>query len=127
MSEQEITDFRISEAIRLIESKFDQDFDFESLAETLNLSSSRLRHLFKEQTGISFRKYLRNVRIKQAKLLLETGFLNIKETAHAVGIPDSRNFVRDFEKQFGTSPGKYRKNYRSAHNKSAKEKSISRA
>lgn len=127
MPKLEITDFRIKEAIRQIVSNFDQDFDFESLAETPNLSSSRLRHLFKEQTGISFRKYLRQVRINQAKLLLETSFLNIKETARAVGIPDSRNFIRDFEKQFGTSPGKYRKSYHSAQNNSAKEKSVSRA
>lgn len=127
MPKPEITDIRISEAVRLIELNFDQDFDFEQLAETLNLSASRLRHLFKEQTGISFRKYLRKERIKQAKHLLETSFLNIKETAHRVGIGDSSHFVRDFEKQFGISPGKYRKLYLSAKEKSVKEKLISRA
>src|SRR5688500_8379666 len=100
MPKQEITDFRIKEAIRLIESNFDQDFDFNRLAENLNLTASRLRHLFKQQIGISFRKYLRKVRIKKAKRLLETSFLNVKETAHQVGIRDSSHFVRDFEKEF---------------------------
>ena len=127
MPEPEITDFRIAEAIRLIESDFEQDFDFNRLAETLNLSASRLRHLFKKQTGVSFRKYLRKVRMKQAKQVLETSFLNVQETAHRVGIRDSSHFVRDFEKEFGLSPEKYRKWYLSAKEKSKAEKSVSRA
>lgn len=127
MPEIEITDFRIREAIRQIESNFDHDFDFNAFAETLNLSPSRLRHLFKEQTGISFRKYLRKVRLKQAKLLLETSFRNVQETAHQVGIRDSRNFARYFENEFGLSPIKYRQWFRATQKKSVKEKSASRA
>lgn len=127
MPKNEVTDIRIKEAVRQIESNFEQDFDFDRLAETFNLSASRLRHLFKQQTGISFRKYLRKVRMKQARFLLETSFLNVKETAHQVGISDSRNFVRDFENEFGLSSGRYRKQFYSAQKKSAKEKSASRA
>lgn len=113
MPENEITDFRIAEAIRSIKSNFDRELDFNALADTLNLSASRLRHLFKAETGISFRKYLRRERMRQAKRLLETSFLSVKETAKRVGIGDASHFVRDFEKEFGLSPAGYRKQYHS--------------
>ncbi len=124
MSEQKITDPRIAEAARLIEADFDRDFDFDALAETLNLSVSRLRHLFKQQTGLSFRKYLRRMRMKRARHLLETTFLNINETGKRVGIRDTSHFVRNFEKEFGLSPANYRKRYHSAKDKSVSRTSI---
>jgi transcriptional regulator GlxA family with amidase domain len=114
MPEPKVNDIRILTAINLVNSKFDQNFDFNDLAESLNLSASRLRYLFKEQTGISFRKYLRLVRMKQAKHLLETTFLTVNETARMVGITDASHFVRDFEKEFGLSPDRYRKQDHSA-------------
>lgn len=121
MPEPKINDFRIAEAVNLINSDFDQDFDFNEFAENLNLSPSRLRYLFKEQTGMSFRKYLQLVRMRRAKHLLETSFLNINEIARSVGIRDSSHFVRIFEREYGLSPGRYRKRYLST-----KEKSTSR-
>lgn len=114
MPNSNITDFRIIEAVRLINSNPEQDFDFTDLAETLNLSVSRLRHLFKEQTGVSFIKYLRQVRMERARQLLESSFISVKETAKRSGIRDASHFVRDFEKEFGLSPGRYRKQYHSS-------------
>ena len=114
MPELKVKDPRITRAICLINAGFDQNFDFKSLAETLNLSPSRLQHLFKEETGMSFRKYLQQVRMKKAEHLLETTFLCVNEIAKQVGIGDCSHFVRDFEKQYGLSPNKYRKRYLSA-------------
>jgi transcriptional regulator GlxA family with amidase domain len=108
MPNRKVKDIRIARTIRLIESNFAEDIDFNSLAESLNLSAPRLRQLFKEQTGMPFRKYLRLIRMKKAQYLLETTFFTVKEIAKQVGIHDSSNFVKDFEKQFGLSPTKYR-------------------
>lgn len=116
MPEREITDFRITEAVRFIKSNFDVDLDFTGLAETLNLSASRLRYLFKQQTGVSFRKYLRQERMKRARRLLETSFLSVKETARRSGITDTSHFVKDFKKEFGLTPARYRKRYHSSEN-----------
>lgn len=122
MPKPEITDFRIAEATRLIALKFDQDFDFNRLAESLNLSPSRLRQLFKEETGMSFRKYLRLVRLREAKRLLETSFLSLHEIAEQVGIHDISHFVKDFKKQFEIPPETYRRKHHSAKEKSVSEK-----
>ena len=114
MPESKVKDIRILRAISLVNSKFNRDIDFNALAETLNLSPSRLRHLFKAETGMSFRKYLRVVRMRQAKHLLESSLLSVNEIAEQVGIGDNSHFVREFEKQHGISPGKYRKKRLSA-------------
>jgi len=109
MPEPKVKDIRILRAISLVNSKFNRDFDFNALAETLNPSPSRLRHLFKVETGMSFKKYLRLVRMIQARHLLESSLLSVNEIAERVGISDNSHFVRDFEKQYGLSPVKYRK------------------
>ena len=109
MPEPEITDIRILRVIEQMASDFNQDFDFNQIAADVNLSPSRLRHLFKEQTGISFKKYIRQVRMKQAQKLLETTFLSVKEIAKKVGIRDGSHFVRYFKEEYGLSPKQYRK------------------
>ena len=111
MPEQEVKDIRITQVVSLIAFSFNRDLNFNELAKTFHISPSRLRHLFKQQTGVSFGKYLRQVRIKQAKHLLETTFMSIKEIAQRVGIRDSSHFVRDFEKEYRLSPKQYRKKY----------------
>jgi AraC-like DNA-binding protein len=44
----------------------------ESAASVVWISPSRLRHLFKEQVGLSFHKYLISVRLERARYLLRT-------------------------------------------------------
>ncbi|HSK73221.1 MAG TPA: AraC family transcriptional regulator [Pyrinomonadaceae bacterium] len=125
MPESKVKDPRILKAIRLVNANFDQNFDFNHLAKTLNLSPSRLRQLFKREAGISFRKYLRQARMRQAQHLLETTYLSVKEIAKQVGICDSSRFVKDFEKQFGMPPGKYRNAYLLRKEKAASQTLIS--
>lgn len=125
MPDRKVKDIRIARAVRLIESNFAEDFDFNRLAESLNLSAPRLRQLFKEQTGMPFRKYLRLIRMKEAQHLLETTFLTVKEIAKQVGVHDSSNFIKDFEKQFGLSPTKYRNIYLPRKEKAASANYIS--
>jgi transcriptional regulator GlxA family with amidase domain len=48
------------------------------------------------------------VRLREAKDLLETTALRIKEIAARVGFRDNSHFVRDFETFFGISPTRYR-------------------
>src|SRR5450432_665636 len=48
------------------------DATLDSAAAAVLISPSRLRHLFKEQVGLSFHKYLINVRLERARHLLST-------------------------------------------------------
>lgn len=81
----------------------------EEMAQAVNLSPSRLRYLFKTETGMSPSDYLRHLRLEKARELLDTTFLQIKEIRTKVGIPDQSNFVRDFKRKYGASPTEYRR------------------
>ena len=84
---------------------------FEQMARSLNLSSSRLCHLIKAETGLPPARYLKQLRIQKAKQLLETTFLSIKEVMAQIGYNDLSHFVRDFKMACGMSPRQYRASY----------------
>lgn len=99
---------RIQTAIRLMTADLHREISINELAKSLNLSESRLRHLFKAETGVSPIQYLKAQRIQRARKLLETTFLNVKEVMLKVGARDKSHFIRDFKKAFGLSPSQYR-------------------
>lgn len=84
------------------------------IADSVRLSPSTLRHLFKNKTGTSVVRYLKELRLQRAKHLLETTFLSVKEVASTVGINWVSHFVRDFEKAYGTTPARYAQRHREA-------------
>ena len=78
------------------------------LSPTINLSSSRLRHLFKTEMKQSLTQYRKNARMAEARILLETTFLSVKEIMHLVGFNSDSHFSRSFKKDNGLSPTEYR-------------------
>jgi AraC-like DNA-binding protein len=105
-------DPRIGWAIEEMQRRLGEDVTLDDLARRVNLSRSRFAHLFREQTGVSPGRYLRDFRLDRARLLLETTFLSVKEVMAAVGINDPSHFSRDFTATFGTSPREWRKHVR---------------
>lgn len=67
-------------------------------------------HLFKEYTNQSVKKYINNLRIKQAERLLVTTDLPIGNIATLCGFADTNYFSTAFKKNVGLSPVKYRTN-----------------
>lgn len=101
-------DSRVQQAIDLLSEDLSRDFNFETIAASVNLSPSRLRHLFKDETGLTPAQYLKRLRLKRAKELLEGSFLRLKEVMPQVGINDESHFIRDFKKAHGLPPKRYR-------------------
>ena len=101
-------DVRIQILTSLIQREFYRDFHTEGLAHVVNLSPSRLRHLFKHDTGQTLGQYLTCTRMQHARVLLETTHLRVKEVMNQVGISDCSHFARDFKKLYGLSPARYR-------------------
>lgn len=77
------------------------------LAGRVGLSESRLSHLFKQDTGLSFRQYRKRARLARAADLLESTDLSVKEIAAKVG-SDAGRLARDFKAERGVPPREYR-------------------
>jgi len=101
-------DQRIKRVIVEMEKCLDSELSLEVLAQSVNLSTSRFRHLFKAETGKTPAQYLKSLRMSRAKKLVETTFLNIKQIMCCIGVRDKRQFAKDFERSYGLIPTQYR-------------------
>src|SRR5687768_11299785 len=104
-------DRRVKIVLALISDDLHRGSVLDEASSIANISSSRLRHIFKSELGLSPIQYIRQQRMRKAKELLETTYLNIKEIMIRVGVNDESHFVRDFKKVYGLSPTQYRSRF----------------
>jgi AraC family transcriptional regulator of arabinose operon len=81
------------------------------LAGSVNLSASRLRHLFKAETGVGLKKCLIESRLETGRELLESSLLTVKEITVRVGYIHVSHFVRDFKRTYQSTPAHYRRKH----------------
>ena len=84
------------------------------VAELVHVSPSRARHVFRDATGVSFKDYLTQVRVTEAKRLLLSTDLAVSEVAAAVSYTNLNQFYRVFYRSSSMSPGEYRRYYTAA-------------
>ena len=102
-------DRRIELVISKMETEIASPWDATSLAALVNLSPSRFRHLFKQETGASPAQYLKDFRLRKAEVMLRTTFLSVKQVLKQVGLSSNTHFVNDFRKLHGMTPTAYRR------------------
>jgi AraC-like DNA-binding protein len=83
------------------------------------ISKSRFSHLFKAQTGVTFKSYVVKRRLEQAGFLLLNSRMEIKEIAYCLGYRHGSSFARAFKAQFELTPNRYRQAKVAAHGKHA--------
>ncbi|MDD3155283.1 MAG: AraC family transcriptional regulator [Victivallaceae bacterium] len=98
----------IKNVIALLENSYMKPLTVELLAEHGNLSKSHLNFLFHRIFGCGVNCYLTRLRMRHARRLLLSPFLNIAEVAHQCGFEDANYFSRSFRKFHGFPPGFYR-------------------
>lgn len=107
-------DQRVCAAIAFMNDNLHRKISPIHIAQSVRLSPSRLRHLFKDETGSSLTRYRRELQLERAKHLLETTFMSVKEIASSVSIDGVSHFVRDFKKAYGMTPTQYSQSHRKA-------------
>ena len=80
------------------------------MAEAANMSRSGLMRLFKEKTGLSPHAFVNRIRLQQAAVLFRRSTQPVLSVALSVGFQSETHFGKAFKKQYGISPGNYRKN-----------------
>lgn len=102
-------DQRIEMVIAIMKHDLRRVLPLTKMARSVNLSPTRLCHLFKAETGTPPARYLRKLRMHDAATLLDGTFLSVKEIMARVGFSDESHFVRDFKRIYGMTPTQYRR------------------
>ncbi|MDD4969408.1 MAG: two-component regulator propeller domain-containing protein [Paludibacter sp.] len=98
----------IEKAINIVEKHINEtEFSVELLGEALGLSRGHLYRKLMAITGKSPSEFIRLVRLKRGKQLLEKSQLQISEIAYQVGFNSPKQFTMKFREEFGISPSEY--------------------
>ena len=79
------------------------------LARQVQLNERKLKQGFRQVFNTTVFGYLYNYRMEQAQQLLQTGQLNIQQTASRVGYASRSSFVAAFKKKFQMPPSHFQK------------------
>jgi transcriptional regulator GlxA family with amidase domain len=74
-----------------------------------------LKRRFKHATGLALIDYLQNLRIEEAKRLLESSDQSVDEIGFEIGYEDSSFFRRLFKRRTGIAPAQYRRVFQPIH------------
>jgi AraC-like DNA-binding protein len=79
------------------------NYDAKALAEKCGVCVRQLQRFFREATGMSPQRWLNQLRLYQALVLLSHG-MNVKEVARELGFKQRTHFSRVFKRFHGISP-----------------------
>jgi len=99
-------------SIEMITKQYDQKLNIADLAEACGFSSSHFMHLFREKLGITAHQFLEQIRLHQAISLLKYSSETVANVAQRCGFYDHSSFVKKFKDLIGTTPLRFRRDYR---------------
>ena len=104
-AERVTTDPRVLGAVELIRARLGGRIVLTDIARDLNISPSRLRHLFAEEIGLPFRTYVLWQRLQRVFQRAENETLT--EAALAAGFADAAHMTRTFRRMLGLAPSAF--------------------
>ena len=103
----------IEKAIKVVEEHMsDTEFSVESLGAAIGLSRGHLYKKLMAITGKGPAEFIRTIRLKRGRQLLEKSQLQIAEIAYEVGFNSPKRFTKNFRDEFGISPSEYLRTYK---------------
>ena len=94
-----------------IDAHYREPITLREVAGVVHVSPSRLRHVFKEVTGVGFKEYVTQLRVTEAQRLLASTELSVAEVARAVSYSNLSQFYKVFDRTTAMSPADYRRYY----------------
>lgn len=84
------------------------DFTLSDLTTEFRKNTNEISKIIREETKLTFPKYLNYLRIEEAKRILTSGnYKTVSEVGYIVGFNSPSNFIRVFKSQVDTSPKKF--------------------
>jgi len=101
----------IESLVSYFQANFTEPLSLISIASKFNMSPEHLTRTFKRYKGDTPLHYVINLRIEEAKRLIESNpGLDLKSVSEIVGYDDQHYFSKTFKKLTGLSPSEYKRN-----------------
>jgi AraC-like DNA-binding protein len=98
----------LQQIVAIVEEKMaDADFNIDTVAETIAMGRTTFYRKFKGLTGLAPVEFVREMRLKRAKQLLDSGYGNISEIAYSVGFNNAKYFSTCFKAKYDLTPTDY--------------------
>ena len=110
-SKRQNDDAVIAESQVWLAQNYDQSAPVNAAIKNSGLSERSYIRRFKNATGMTPIEYILNLRIEEAKQLLETTTIPIEAVAETVGYQDASFFNLKFQKKVGLTPAQYRRKF----------------
>jgi ligand-binding sensor domain-containing protein/AraC-like DNA-binding protein len=100
----------IVKALEIVEANLSNpDFDVTTLAVQLHTTRVTLYRKIKAMTGQTAIEFIRDIKMKHARRMLENPAMSVSEVIAALGYNDHRHFTATFKNMFGITPSEYQK------------------
>ena len=99
----------IAKAEEYMKQNWQNEFELEKIAETVNLSPYHFLRLFKQRTGVTPYAYYKEIKINKLKDKLLDPNMNVTQAFAACGVDIHGRYLRFFKEFTGMTPSKYRR------------------
>ena len=99
----------IRDLVEWIDTHIEGKMDLDTVADRAGYSKWHLQRMFKQHTGYALGEYIRERRLKKSAERLARGGEPILDVAISFGFDSQQSFNRSFKRQFGQSPGAWRR------------------
>lgn len=102
----------LKQVLQVIEKNISNpDFTVEELSKELFMHRAGMYRKLLSLTGLPPLEFIRSIRLKRARQLLEKSQMTISEIAYEVGFNNPKKFSQHFKEEFGTTPTNFIKQH----------------
>lgn len=103
--------FRVRRAVDFIVENFQKNIGVNEVAASVDCSREHLSRIFHCQLGQTIHEFLEEVRMEEAKMLVETTTHSVKIVGQKCGYQLESHFIQLFKRTFGHTPKEHRSQF----------------
>ncbi len=100
---------RLDKVLEFTFKNYKKEISIDQISKIAFLSRSQFSYFFKLHTGKTYIKFLTELRLENACILLKDRKFTVEQVCYEVGFKNISNFSRHFKKSKGMTPSQYRK------------------
>jgi two-component system, response regulator YesN len=98
----------VAAAVRYLNERYCEAISVQLVADSIGIAPTYLSTIFKQEVGVSFARYVLDLRLARARELLTSTDTPINVVAEESGLGSKQNIIRAFRKEYRCTPSTYR-------------------